>query len=484
MELNSSRTVINDYSAELVRPRDHQESLRVLDRITKLLPPAPVPRTIPLGPIALLGALVDNPLEAWTEAHFIEPVVMGGVPFVRVAVVSDPGAIKRVLLDNADNYKKDWVQRRILSAGLSDGLLTAETKKWRTQRRILAPLFSPKAVARFSDAMIASADGLVARLKPQRGRVVDVAVEMTRVSLDVLERTIFSEGLGDDPEEIRKAMKSYFDAIGQIDAFDLLGLPASMPRFGRRKARPALRLFDRAIDEVISRRRRRIAENPEHAPQDLLTLLLRAQDPETGDKLSEEDVRSNILTFIAAGHETTANCLTWSVFLLSQSPEWYDRVRAEAERELNGDHEGLADRLIDTRAVLDEANRLYPPITAISRAAIGADELAGRAIRPGTMIVIAPYVLHRHTTLWDEPDRFDPSRFVGGAREKIARFAYLPFGGGPRTCIGASFAMQEASIVLATLVRYFRFDLAPGHDVWPVQRVSLRPRGGLPIIVS
>jgi cytochrome P450 len=456
----------------------------VLDRAPRLLPPAPVPRAKPLGPVALLGALIDNPIEAWTQAHFNEPVVMGGLPFIRVAVISEPAAIKRVLLDNADNYKKDWIQRRILSSGLSDGLLTAETRKWRIQRRILAPLFSPKAVARFSGAMIDSANALVARLRPQRGKVVDLAVEMTRVSLDVLERTIFSEGLGDEPEEIRKGMKNYFNAIGQIDPLDLLGLPVSVPRFGRLKARPALRLFKRAIDKIISTRRQRIAENAERAPQDLLTLLMRARDPETGEGLGEEDVRSNILTFIAAGHETTANCLTWSAFLLSQSPEWYERVRIEAERELNGNSEDVADRLVDTRAVLDEANRLYPPIAAISRAATGSDELAGFAIKSGTMIVIAPYVLHRHSTLWDEPNRFDPTRFVGNAREEISRFAYLPFGGGIRTCIGASFAMQEASIALAKLVQNFRLDLAPGHAVWPVQRLSLRPKGGLPIIVS
>jgi len=332
--------------------------------------------------------------------------------------------------------------------------------------------------------MIDSANALVDRLRPQCGRVVDLAVEMTRVSLDVLERTIFSEGLGDEPEEIRKGMKNYFNAIGQIDPLDLLGLPVWMPRFGRLKARPALRLFKRAIDKIISTRRQRIVENAERAPQDMLTLLMRARDPETGEGLSEEDIRSNILTFIAAGHETTANCLTWSAFLLSQSPEWYERVRVEAERELNGDSEGLADRLVDTRAVLEEANRLYPPIAAISRAANGADELAGLAIKSGTMIVIAPYVLHRHSTLWDEPNRFDPTRFVGHARERISRFAYLPFSGGVRTCIGASFAMQEASIVLAKLVQNFRLDLVPGHAVWPVQRLSLRPRGGLPMIVS
>ena len=455
----------------------------MLDRTAKFLPPAPIPRSKPLGTLALLRVLMDNPLEAWTKDHFNEPVVMGGLPLVRVAVVSDPAAIRRVLLDNCENYKKDWLQRRILSAGLSDGLLTAESGQWRSQRRMLAPLFAAKAVGRFAPAMVEAAHALVERVQRQRGQVLDLAVEFTRVGLDVLERTIFSGGLGGDPEDIRKGMQSYFEAIGQIDPADLFGLPASMPRLGRLRARPALRIFERAIDAIVSARRQSMAQSADRAPQDLLTLLLKAEDPQTGGRLSEIEVRSNVLTFIAAGHETTANCLTWSLFLLAQSPEWRERVRAEAERELDGDVDGLTDRLVATRAVLDEANRLYPPITAISRAAVGPDELAGHSIKRGTMIVIAPYVLHRHRTLWPDPDRFDPTRFLDGARHRISRFAYLPFGAGPRVCIGATFALQEAAIVLATLVRRCRLELLPGHATWPVQRVSLRPRGGLPMIV-
>lgn len=223
---------------------------------------------------------------------------------------------------------------------------------------------------------------------------------------------------------------------------------------------------------------------PDRVPQDLLTLLLQAEDPQTGARLSEVEARSNVLTFIAAGHETTANSLTWSLLLLSQSPTWRDRLHAEAIRELDGSAEGLAERLTQTRAVIEESNRLYPPITAISRAAGGPDELAGYAIKRSTMIVIAPYVVHRHRRLWSEPERFDPARFLDGARETIPRFAYIPFGAGPRTCIGAAFAMQEASIVLATLLRHFRMELLPGHPIWPLQRVGLRPRNGLPMRVE
>ncbi|MFY9600078.1 MAG: cytochrome P450 [Pseudolabrys sp.] len=455
----------------------------MLDFPTGLSPPAPIPRARALGPVSLLRVLANNPLEAWTTAHFEQPIVISGLSIGRVAVVSEPAAIRRVLFDNCENYQKDWLQRRVLSAGLIGGLLTAEGQNWRMQRRALAPLFARKTVMNFSTAMLDVANGLAERLALREGEVVDIAVEATRVTLEVLERTIFSDGLGRAPEDIRLAMKGYFETIGRIDPFDMLGVPDFAPRPGRRKLRPMLRVFESAIDTIISARRERIAADPDGAPRDILTFLLNAADPETGEALSEAEIRANILTFIAAGHETTANCISWSLFLLSQSGEWRERVQAEADREFGGAPDGLADRIVETRAVIDEANRLYPPITAISRVALGRDELAGEPIKPGTMIVIAPYVLHRHRALWKKPDNFNPNRFLGDARETIDRFAYLPFGVGPRICIGATFALQEASIVIGTIMRHFTLELVPGFTPWPVQKVTLRPKSGLPMIV-
>ena len=456
----------------------------MLDSTTILRPPAPVPLRKPLGPLGLIRVLAKNPLEAWTKAHFEEPIVMGGMSMSRVAVVNDPPAIRRVLLDNRANYHKDWLQQRVLSAGLTNGLLTAEDDQWKTQRRVLAPLFSRRSIMNFAAAMSDAAAALVARLNAQDGKTVDVAVEVTRLTLDVLERTMFSDGLGRGTEDIRLAMKTYFETIGRIDPFDILGIPAFVPRLHHWKVRPTLRFFEQAIDTIIARRRARIANDPAGVPRDILTLLLETRDAESGAQLSEAEVRANILTFIAAGHETTANCIIWTLFLLSQSPDWCARVRAEADRELDGDLDGLADRLVETRAVIDEANRLYPPITAVSRVALGPDELAGTPIKRGTMIVIAPYVLHRHRTLWSNPDSFDPNRFLNGARAKIDRFVYLPFGVGPRICIGATLALQEAAIVVATLTRHFSLALVPGCQVWPVHKVTLRPGGGLPMIVG
>jgi cytochrome P450 len=431
----------------------------------------------------LLAALNRNPLECWTARHFDELIVEGGLPVGRAILVHDPRAIRRVLSENTANYRKDRLQKRVLSAGMSDGLLSAEGHQWRAQRRLAAPMFAARSVRDFTPAMLGAAEALVSGW-PGRGETIDAAVEMRRVTLDVLERTIFTDGLGRDAEDIRRAMATFFDVIGRVSALDLVGAPAIIPRLGRQRARPALRLFEAAIDDMIAARQKALNEDPERAPADMLTRLLAACEADDGARLSPMEVRSNILTFFAAGHETTANALTWSLYLLSRSPGWRERVEAEAAAALDGPAEGVVDRLIETRAVIEEAIRLYPPIAAISRVALDDDELGGRKVRRGTLVVISPYVLHRHRMLWDAPDLFEPGRFLGEARARIDRFAYLPFGAGPRICIGQAFALQEAAIVLATIARRARLRLAPGQTVWPMLRVTLRPANGLRMIVN
>ena len=316
-------------------------------------PPAPQPRVKPLGPIALIGALWKNPLEAWTHAHFEQPMVIANLVMGQATVVSAPAAVRRVLLDNAANYQKDTLQRRMMSAALTHGLLMAEGEQWRTQRRALAPMFARRTVLSFAPAMAQAAASLVRRwYGDEDGAVRDVAADVTLLTLDVLERTIFSEGLGGDPQEVRAAMRRYFDIIGRIEPFDLLGLPDFVPRLGRIKARPALLFFDRAVDNIIATRRGRLAEDTANIPDDILTLLLKAQDPETGRPMSEAEVRANIITFIAAGHETTANTISWSLFLLSQSPHWQERVVTEAEREIDGSADGPSNVSSRPRAVI------------------------------------------------------------------------------------------------------------------------------------
>jgi cytochrome P450 len=410
-----------------------------------------------------------------------QPIVTGGLPIGHTLLVHEPTAIRRVLLDNTSNYRKDHLQRRVLSAGLSEGLLSAEGEQWRLQRRVLAPIFARKAVLDFTSAMMEAAEALLHRWRSLGDQMtIDVAAEMARVTLDVLERTIFSDGFGSDAEDVRAAMATYFTTIGKISPLDLLGAPDFVPRLSRLRVRPTLRFFEAEIDKVISTRRRILSEQPDGAPNDLLTRLL---DTNADGGITESELRSNILTFIAAGHETTANTLSWAMFLLSQSPQWRERVEAEVDRELTGPAAGMVDRLVETRAVIEETIRLYPPIAAISRVALDCDDLNGEQVRPGSLIVISPYVLHRHRLLWDRPDAFDPRRFLGGAREMIDRFAYLPFGAGPRKCIGSTFALQEATLMLAMIAKHFSFQLKPGHVVWPILQVTLRPTNGLPMII-
>jgi cytochrome P450 len=460
------------------------------DLVPKERPPAPVPHDKPLGVLPLLIGFWRNPLATWTRYNFEWPITQADTVIGRLVVVCDPAAIRRVLVENAANYRKDALQLRVLSPGLGHGLFTAEGDDWRRQRRALAPLFTPRMVDFFTPAMIASAEALVARWDPLRaGRRINVAAEMSLATLDVLQRTIFPAGLARDTGRFARAMSEFFEATGRLHPFDLLDAPAWLPRVGKRGAARSLDFFEEAVSDIMAAREKLRAKAQEAEddakPRDLLTMLINARDPQTGDRLDEEQIRANVVTFIGAGHETTANALTWSLFLLSRHHAWREAVEQEIDATLGAEPieaEHLS-RLPHVRATIEEAMRLYPPAPSLSREAIAPDTLAGQRIRAGSLVVISPYVLHRHRRLWREPDHFDPTRFMPGAREAIDRFAYLPFGAGPRTCIGIGFALQEATIFLATILRTFQLDLAPGHKVEPIQRITLRPKGGMMMIV-
>ncbi len=448
-------------------------------------PPAPVPHEAPLGLVRAIATLYRNPIEVWTRRHYEEKVLYAHTALGRNAAVCDPAGVRRIFLDNVANYRKDARQLRILQPALGRGLLTTDGEDWRAQRRSLAPLFSPRQVVAFAKPMAEVMRGDVERLARQRpGRIIDMHDHLARLALEVLEHTLFTQGLGQDASGFQQAVNRYFDTIGRVDPLDLFGVPQFVPRIGRARARQPLQWFRRTVDAIIAARRELLARG-QTPPNDILTLLLKAQDPETGLAMSENDLRANITTFIGAGHETTANAMTWALYLISQSPEWRARAQAEADAELNaGPIETLAERTPVIRAIVEEAMRLYPPAAILSREAIADDEIAGQKIPAGTTVMVAPFLLHRHRKLWRDPDAFDPDRFFGENRERIDRFAYIPFGAGPRVCIGMGFAMQEMSIVLAHLLHAFRFDLARGHRVRPLQRVTLRPEGGMPMTLT
>jgi len=443
--------------------------------------PGPRPRTTPARGLAFLLTVRRNPIELWAEPAFEEPVVAMTNLMGRVTGVHDPAGIRHVQVENAQNYPKDRLQRRVLQPSLGGGLLTAEGETWKRTRRMLAPLFTPRAVAPFAAAMAEAARVSAGRIAAADGGTIDIAAEMQRVTFDVLARTLFSTGFTVPPERFNHAMTHYFEALGRLDPLDAVGAPDWIPRIGRIRAEPSVRFFRETVAGMIAARRALIARDPANAPQDLLSALIAAADPETGAGLTPEEVSANIVTFIGAGHETTANALTWALYLVSLHPD----VRASLEAEVAGaDPAASPDDLPLTRAVLEEAMRLYPPVTFIGRQAISADRIRNVDVPAGSMVVTSLWVLHRHRRLWETPDAFRPERFLPGARESVDRYAYMPFGAGARICIGAQFALQEAVIVLAEIVRRTRLTFAGAEPPWPVQRVTLRPRGGMTMRVE
>lgn len=446
-------------------------------------PPAPIPLVKPLSSLGMLLALRKNPVAAWGQWNFEQPITQARTVLGHITVVSAPEGVKRVFVDNAANYVKDRLQLKVLRPALGDGLLTAEGDVWRRTRRTLAPLFSPRATESFTQAMADKAAAMVARLDTlAEGARVNVGAEMAKVTFDVLTATLFSDVIGASPEKFADAFSAYFNSQGQLDPLDMLNAPEWLPRFNRIAARPAVAFFNAQVTEMTARRRAAIATG-QPVPRDLLTLLLEAADPETGQGLSEAEVGANIITFMGAGHETTANTLSWTIFLLSKHKEARDAVEHEIDGADSIPLNDWPERLPLTRAAIEEAMRLYPPAASLPRAPLADDEILGRKVPKGSLVVISPYVIHRHKLLWKDPDLFRPERFLPGARENIDRHAYIPFGAGPRVCIGQRFAMFEAVIVLARLLQRFRFQMAPGEGVTPLQRVSLRPAPKLEMLM-
>jgi cytochrome P450 len=438
-------------------------------------PPAPARHSKPLGALGFVLTMARNPLAIWGVGAFREKIITTewlGVPTV---IISDPTAIRHVMVENAKNYGMQPLRQRVLRPILRDGLLTAEGELWRRTRKSLAPIFSPRNVAPLANVMLKRsqifADGLAART----GKVVDMAEQMTLLTFDILQATLFSGDIAGDPQEFAGATHSLLKTMGRVDPLDVLDAPAWVPRVTRLLGARSLTYFRRLIADTIARRRAMLEKSPEAAPRDLLTLLLEAEG------LTPSEVEDNIITFIGAGHETTARALGWSLYLLSQAPE--ERARLEAELAAHdfgdGDPYSWPDKLPMTRAVFEEAMRLYPPAPSLNRQALEDDDLDGVKIPKGATVLVMPWILHRHEKLWDRPDEFVPERFLPGARESIERYQYLPFGAGPRVCIGQYFAMQEGVVALACLCRGLRFEFAGAEPPRPVQKITVQPEDGL-----
>ena len=438
----------------------------------------------PLRPIWALKRPDDrhNPMPQIIQAAYEQAVVRQTSPIGAYYVVADPEGVKRVLLDNVANYPKTEMERRFFSVIFGDGLLSSEGETWRSHRRAMAPAFAPPSVAAYAPAMIEETLAFRDRWdQAPPDEPIDVARDMTRLTLQIISRTMFST----DGSSLAQIME---DAVSGAMATLQVGLLDFVPGIDRLRVRARKKRVAQVFAELDAAVARLIAEreaNP--GGDDLLGRLIAARDAETGARMTAQEVRDQMITIFVAGHETTAAAMAWIWYLLSQHPAEEAKLHAELDAVLGGRAPTLEDlpSLPYARMVADEAMRLYPPAPGTStRIALAADEICGVKIPKGAYITVIPWVTHRHRKLWERPERFEPERFAKAASAGRPRFAYLPFGGGPRVCIGASLALSEILIVLAVLAQRYRLALAPGHEVELRHQVTMRPLGGLPMIVT
>jgi cytochrome P450 len=433
-------------------------------------PAAPLARAASGRGIA--RSLHDNALGLFAPQAFEDDVVHRRFLGRHQIILSRPAGIHRVLVENPDNYRRTAAGIRILRPLLGGGLLLSRGEDWKHQRRTVAPAFAPRTLPLLARHVAAAAAEAVARLGRSAERPVDLFAAMQFLALDIAGRSMFSLEMARYGREMRGLIKDYALRLGRPTVLDML-LPPAIPSprdFARWRFR---RRWLDLIGRLIAERR---GKDADAAPRDLFDLLSAARDPESGAPFSGGQLLDQVATMIVAGHETTAVALFWSLLLIAQAPEVQERIGGEV-RTLDlgpADAAEALSRLVYTRAVVQEALRLYPPAFMIARQAIGADEAGGVAVPARAVVLIAPWVLHRHRRLWRDPERFDPDRFLPEATPPD-RFAYLPFGIGPRVCIGAQFALTEAILVLAAIVRAFRIERADDAPVTPRAVVTTQP---------
>jgi cytochrome P450 len=391
-----------------------------------------------------------------------------------VFFIHHPDGVKHVLQENHQNYDRDNPFWHRLKLFLGESLLTTDGKSWLQQRRLMQPAFHRQRISSFGTLITEAAVTMRSQWHDsvESGEPLDIAVEMMRLTQRIIGQALFSIDLSNETDAVGQAIATanrlfsyYFYA-----PFVAMGIPT--PRNLRFRA--AIRQLDEVVQNMINERRQQETD-------DLLSMLLQARDAETGQGMSDRQLRDEVLTLLAAGHETTANALTWTWYLLSQHPEVEHRLHTELDSVLAGRSPELEDlaQLPYTRMVTEEAMRLYPPAWAMSRNALQDDEIAGYPIPARSIVLVSPYMTHRHPAFWENPEVFDPERFTPERSSGRPRYAYFPFGGGPHLCIGNTFAIMEVPLILATLAQQYQLCLVPGHPVEPMGAITLVPRYGL-----
>jgi cytochrome P450 len=438
------------------------------------------------GLLGQLPAMRDDPLGLFMDALALGPVVKTRFAWLDAALLFDPDLVQTVLVDRVAIYRKQTRGYQKLRLLLGEGLVTSEGSFWLRQRRIAAPAFHKERIATFGEVMVDCAEDVVRDIAPSpEGAVVDLHDHMMRATLRIAGLTLLSRDLAGEARVVGRAVSTAIERFN-----DLITSPLPWPEYWPSAKNwhfhRALRQLDRVVREIIADRRRTGED-----PGDLLSMWMQTRDVETGEAMDDTQLRDEVMTMFVAGHETTAVALSWTLHLLARHPDVSRRATETVDAALSGRRPSFADlpRLGYLGQVFDEALRLYPPVWVLARRAAEDDVLGGVAISQGTFVFIAPYAIHRHPRHWPEPERFDPDRF---APERVAerkaagfpRLAYLPFSGGPRKCIGEGFARMEGVLILATLLQQLRFAPPPSGAPEPDPQVTLRPRDGMPLMVS
>jgi cytochrome P450 len=436
-----------------------------------LVPPAPPRAPDNMTAFGRVMVMRKSAISAWSQRSYEEDIVRGRFFGRSSFVLNTPDSIRHVLVDNYENYVRTPAAIRVLRPILGEGLLIAEGRSWKHQRRTLSPAFTPRAVMPLIPHMLAATDQTIAKLRAARDAPVDLREAMQRMTLEIAGRTMFSFGMDRHGAALRDFVMEYGSNLARPHVFDLI-LPLSWPSpqdFARARFRKRWTQFV----AMLMAERRAAGKQEGAPPSDLFDLMGAARDPETGEAFTDEQLGDQVATMILAGHETTATALFWSLYLLALDPATQEQLAAEVKA---ATVDGALDieRLKFTRAVVDETMRLYPPAFLIARAAGAADTIAGMPVKKNDIVLIAPWLLHRHEKLWRDPTAFIPTRFMPPAPPPD-RFAYLPFGVGARVCIGAHFALVEATLALAKLIGAFKVDLIDKAPVMPVGVVTTQP---------
>lgn len=399
-------------------------------------------------------------------------------------MVNEPGLARRILMEPAERFPKGEMLRSIMKPLLGNGVSLSNGDEWKRQRRMIDPAFAQARLQNVFPLMLDAVDALVERLDAlDDGATLRADVEMTHATADIIFRTIFSVAMDQpDARRVFDAFMRFQDTAPTIGLWRAAGLPTFLS-VRRWQAERAARKIREPLGALTRERYAAFHRGESDERKDILASFIAAQDPETGEHFDLDDLIDQVAVMFLAGHETTASALSWTLYLLAMQPQVQERLHDEAVKVLGARRPTFEDiaKLKFTADVFREALRLYPPAGFLVRRSAETEQMRDKTVAAGSTVVISPWLMHRHREHWDRPNIFDPDRFKTPEGKESARAAFLPFSLGPRVCIGASFAMQEAKLVLATLVRRYRFEPEPGHTPVPIGRLTIRSENGIPL---